>query len=199
MGYLPQEYYDSKNYLAHYGIHGQKWGVRRYQNEDGTLTELGKQRYKDRKELVDNVKKVSNEEYKQLRQTAALNAYRAEIARNGTDQEFADTFSYSDVKKYSKKRITDLRKRWEQESDLTSRYLEQDAESHKKFLNDLAKVDLSKADDDEFVGILDWAINSTHRMDEQPIDDSDGVLAKKLDAYKRKYAISQKLGGTGDA
>lgn len=32
-------------YLAHHGILGQKWGVRRYQNEDGTLTEAGKRRY----------------------------------------------------------------------------------------------------------------------------------------------------------
>lgn len=32
------------DYLAHYGIKGQKWGVRRYQNEDGTLTEAGKAR-----------------------------------------------------------------------------------------------------------------------------------------------------------
>lgn len=30
--------------LAHHGILGQKWGVRRYQNEDGTLTEAGKRR-----------------------------------------------------------------------------------------------------------------------------------------------------------
>lgn len=32
------------NYLMHYGILGMKWGVRRYQNEDGTLTEAGKRR-----------------------------------------------------------------------------------------------------------------------------------------------------------
>lgn len=32
-------------YLYHHGIKGQKWGVRRYQNDDGTLTEAGKRRY----------------------------------------------------------------------------------------------------------------------------------------------------------
>lgn len=33
------------DFLMHYGIKGQKWGVRRFQNEDGSLTEEGKQRY----------------------------------------------------------------------------------------------------------------------------------------------------------
>lgn len=32
-------------YLAHHGIIGQKWGVRRYQNRDGSLTSAGKRRY----------------------------------------------------------------------------------------------------------------------------------------------------------
>ena len=32
--------------LYHYGILGQKWGIRRYQNSDGTLTAEGKIRYK---------------------------------------------------------------------------------------------------------------------------------------------------------
>lgn len=33
------------NELYHHGILGQKWGVRRYQNPDGTLTAEGKKRY----------------------------------------------------------------------------------------------------------------------------------------------------------
>lgn len=31
--------------LYHFGIKGMKWGIRRFQNEDGTLTESGKKRY----------------------------------------------------------------------------------------------------------------------------------------------------------
>lgn len=33
--------------LAHHGIKGQKWGRRRFQNEDGSLTDAGKKRYAD--------------------------------------------------------------------------------------------------------------------------------------------------------
>lgn len=33
--------------LYHHGIKGQKWGVRRFQQEDGTLTNAGKKRYAD--------------------------------------------------------------------------------------------------------------------------------------------------------
>lgn len=32
-------------YLMHHGILGQKWGVRRFQNEDGSLTDAGRKKY----------------------------------------------------------------------------------------------------------------------------------------------------------
>ena len=38
--------------LFHFGIKGQKWGIRRYQNPDGTLTAAGKQRYSQNPERL---------------------------------------------------------------------------------------------------------------------------------------------------
>ena len=33
------------NAIYHHGIKGQRWGIRRYQNEDGSLTPLGRKHY----------------------------------------------------------------------------------------------------------------------------------------------------------
>lgn len=41
------------NELEHHGILGMKWGVRRYQNQDGTYTKKGLERYKEAKRKYD--------------------------------------------------------------------------------------------------------------------------------------------------
>lgn len=46
--------------LVHYGILGQKWRVRRFQNEDGSLTKAGKQRYAVGKSSVQVTKNGAN-------------------------------------------------------------------------------------------------------------------------------------------
>lgn len=37
--------FNEHNYLCHYGVLGMKWGLRRYQNKDGSLTSAGKAHY----------------------------------------------------------------------------------------------------------------------------------------------------------
>lgn len=41
-------------YLVHHGIKGMKWGIRRYQNPDGSLTPAGLERYGGKKEYKDS-------------------------------------------------------------------------------------------------------------------------------------------------
>lgn len=56
------------NELYHHGIKGQKWGVRRYQYTDGTLTPAGKQRYRnyDDSKMADRVSRIMNTKVKDV-------------------------------------------------------------------------------------------------------------------------------------
>ena len=47
------------NYLCHYGVNGMRWGVRRYQNSDGSLTTAGRKRY-ERDQRENSGKKKGN-------------------------------------------------------------------------------------------------------------------------------------------
>ena len=74
------------NELKHFGVKGQKWGVRRYQKEDGTLTRAGRQRYNAKDyDSMEESKKIQyhKDQFKQKR-----NDY-AEKASNG--EKFAKT------------------------------------------------------------------------------------------------------------
>lgn len=88
-------------YLVHHGIKGMKWGVRRYQNEDGTLTEAGKKRYYNmsddqlRKTLQKQIRNKKKEQYGWSNQWGANTAI-------GKNSKAALAKFNSDRKKYEK-------------------------------------------------------------------------------------------------
>jgi len=87
-------------YISHSGIKGQKWGVRRFQNEDGTLTEEGKQRYGyyDRADGTKDMKRLQKDAEKDAREWAQAKAYygegagtRRKILKNKLSQKMMDS------------------------------------------------------------------------------------------------------------
>lgn len=68
-----------ETYLAHFGIKGMKWGVRRYRNSDGSLTESGKARYTKSGKKKNPRKMSSKDLEKSTKRLHAENQYRREL------------------------------------------------------------------------------------------------------------------------
>lgn len=76
------EYYiyrDPDTELIHWGIKGMKWGVRRYQNKDGSLTPAGKKRVAAEKNALKERERSIKTREKERAERDKLNAKKAEL------------------------------------------------------------------------------------------------------------------------
>ena len=74
--------------LIHYGILGMKWGVRRYQNKDGSLTSAGKKRYSNNDNIKEDPQKNTEEPKKKSVKDMSDEELRREVNRMQLEQSY---------------------------------------------------------------------------------------------------------------
>lgn len=99
--------------LLHWGIKGMKWGVRRYQNKDGTLTPAGKKRYNAEMERLKNEEKILKNKEATRAKLAKLENKQKEIderkkALNGDSGKKTATKKAGDKSEPKRKSVKDM-------------------------------------------------------------------------------------------
>jgi hypothetical protein len=118
----------SNAWLAHHGIVGMKWGVRRFQNKDGSLTSAGKKRYNtdDSKQRKETYMENSSKSVNSLNRT--INKFNKE--ETSLLKEWSDLAKNSDIR--TDDRAKQINTKLEQLDKSRKQY-------YKSFINDFQK------------------------------------------------------------
>lgn len=173
----------SNDYLAHHGILGQKWGVRRYQNEDGSLTTAGKSRYyksdgqltrkgQKRQAQLDSAKANLSRSIESNANNAAdyrkyIDAYRERYTGEGAKERYAKDMGVDDdeiVKTWSDEEFKSIIESEIRIEKLTAESYENSAKKGKQLLEKYSNMTLddidrmSKAERKEFKSVANGKV-----------------------------------------
>lgn len=82
-----EQMYEYPDYLMHHGIKGMRWGVRRYQNKDGSLTNAGKKHVSNYKTALSLNRKVDEEARKLINSDSRL---KKDFGNDTDDPEYLE-------------------------------------------------------------------------------------------------------------
>ena len=132
--------------LMHYGIEGQKWGVRRYQNPDGSLTQAGIEHYGKRHVRFYNriTKKINKSE---------ANDKKVLDARKKNRAKKADKFDRK-IDKYTLKgklekanKFSEKKKQYLKSFDEATKYIKKGSNMYNTILKNYRDIKMSSFDD----------------------------------------------------
>jgi len=169
------------DYLMHYGILGMKWGIRRYQNKDGSLTDAGRKRY----DVEEGEKAEKAKRMIRIRSTKKSTNYSQDDARNRVLD-----ISDDDLRKTINR--LELEKRYK---ELTTEKVE---DGHQKYMRFMEKLKTGANTGVAIIGFI-TAFNKLRGAGDSAInkvkDASDSIKSSSktiADAVKKEAGIKDK-------